>query len=313
MTDTRVASLKGRDFLSPADLTAAEFSGLLRSALELKRGWQRGERPLVLQGSSLAMIFEKQSLRTRTTFDIAMYQLGGHAVMLGQDSIGLNERESARDIANNLSRWTAGIMARTNTHQTVLELAEHASVPVINGLSDLHHPTQIVADYLTLLERFGELQGLRLTYVGDGNNVANSHIEAAALSGVSLVIACPVGFEPDQQVLERALAAGADVSIVHEPREAVKGADALYTDVWISMGQEAETERRRAAFAGYTITPEWFSDLSERGVFMHDLPAHYGEECTEESVYHERSVVFDQAENRLHAHKGIVFNFLEAQ
>src|SRR5690625_1145680 len=163
MYQTGVASLKGRDFLTLADLSTDEFQALLHSALELKRAWQRGERPQPLTGSSLAMIFEKQSLRTRTTFDIAMYQLGGHAVLLGQDSIGLGERESARDIANNLSRWTAGIMARTNTHQTVLELAEHASVPVINGLSDLHHPTQIVADYLTLHVRFVDMTGLHLT------------------------------------------------------------------------------------------------------------------------------------------------------
>src|SRR5690625_680125 len=313
MYQTGVASLKGRDFLTLADLSTDEFQALLHSALELKRAWQRGERPQPLTGSSLAMIFEKQSLRTRTTFDIAMYQLGGHAVLLGQDSIGLGERESARDIAMNLSRWTAGIMARTNSHQTVLDLAHHASVPVINGLTDLQHPTQILADYLTLLEQFGELNGLRLVFVGDGNNVANSHVEAAAHTGVSLVIACPPGFEPDAAVLDQARAQGADVSIEHDPRTAVQGADVLYTDVWISMGQEAETERRRAAFQGYTITPEWFSDLSERGVFMHDLPAHYGEECTEESVYHERSGGFDQAENRLHAHKGIVFNLLEAQ
>lgn len=313
MIQTAAISLKGRDFISLADLTAAEFSGLLHSALELKRAWQRGDRPLALQGSSLAMIFEKQSLRTRTTFDIAMYQLGGHAVLLGQDSIGLGERESARDIAKNLSRWTAGIMARTNAHQTVLDLAEHASVPVLNGLTDLLHPSQILADYLTLLERFGDLNGLKLVYVGDGNNVANAHIEAAAHSGVRLVIACPPGFEPDASVLEQARAQGADVDIQHDPRAAATGADALYTDVWISMGQEADTERRRKAFQGYTITPDWFSDLSERGIFMHDLPAHYGEECTEAAVHHERSAVFDQAENRLHAHKSILYNFLEAQ
>ncbi len=313
MIQTGAVSLKGRDFISLADLTAAEFSGLLNSALELKRAWQRGVRPQALEGSSLAMIFEKQSLRTRTTFDIAMYQLGGHAILLGQDSIGLGERESARDIARNLSRWTAGIMARTNSHQTVLDLAEHADVPVINGLTDLVHPTQILADYMTLSEHFGELDGLRFVYVGDGNNVANTHIEAAAHSGISLIIACPPGFEPDAGVLERARAAGADVSIDHDPRAASAGADVLYTDVWISMGQEADTERRRKAFQGYTITPDWFADLSSRGVFMHDLPAHYGEECTEESVHHERSVVFDQAENRLHAHKGILFEYLEKQ
>ena len=310
MSSHIVQSLAGRDFLALSGMTAAEFSGLLESSLKLKQDWQRSERPQPLAGSSLAMIFEKQSLRTRSTFDIAMAQLGGHSVLLGQDSIGLGVRESARDIATNLSRWTAGIMARTNAHQTVTDLARFADVPVINGLTDLQHPTQAVADYLTLLEQFGSLDGLRVVYVGDGNNVANSHIEAAALTGISLVIACPEGFDPDPAVMAWAADQGADVSIERDPRAAARGADALYTDVWISMGQEAEGERRRKAFAGYTITPDWFDDLSSRGVFMHDLPAHYGEECTEEAVYHERSVVFDQAENRLHAHKGILLNHL---
>ncbi len=308
-----VESLRGKDFLTLAELTTDEFGGLLESSLALKQAWRNSDRPQPLRGSSLAMIFEKQSLRTRTTFDIAMFQLGGHAVMLGQDTIGLGVRESVRDVANNLSRWTAGIMARTNLHSTVTGLAEHADVPVINGLTDLQHPTQIVADYLTLLERFGTFSGLRIAFVGDGNNVANSHIEAAAHAGSSLVIACPEGFDPDPQVLAAARNAGADVTIERDPRAAVQGADVLYTDVWISMGQEADTARRKAAFRGYTITPDWFDGLSPRGVFMHDLPAHYGEECTEECVYHERSVVFDQAENRLHAHKGILFNHLAAK
>lgn len=310
MSSHIVQSLAGRDFLALSGMTAEEFSGLLQSSLNLKQDWKRAERPQPLAGSSLAMIFEKQSLRTRTTFDIAMYQLGGHSVLLGQDSIGLGVRESVRDIATNLNRWTAGIMARTNTHETVTDLAKYSDVPVINGLTDLQHPTQAVADYLTLLEQFGTLDGLRIVYVGDGNNVANSHIEAAALAGTSLVIACPEGFDPDPAVLAWAREQGADISIERDPRAAVSGADVMYTDVWTSMGQEADSERRRKAFAGYTITPDWFADLSARGVFMHDLPAHYGEECTEEAVYHERSVVFDQAENRLHAHKGILLNHM---
>lgn len=313
MSEHSSPSLSGRDFLALSGLSAAEFSDLLDSSLNLKQDWLRGIRPRPFEGSSLAMIFEKQSLRTRTTFDIAMYQLGGHAVLLDQNGIGLGVRESVRDIATGLSRWTAGIMARTNSHETVTGLARHASVPVINGLTDLQHPTQIVADYLTLLEQFGTLDGLRLVFVGDGNNVANSHIEAAALAGTSLVIACPAGFEPAADVLDWARSQGADVSIEHDPRVAIKGADVLYTDVWISMGQEDDSQRRREAFAGYTITPDWFSDLSARGVFMHDMPAHYGEECTEEAVHHGRSIVFNQAENRLHAHKGILLNHLVPQ
>ena len=307
---TTVNSMQGADFLSLADLEPDAFRGLLESALQLKRAWRSGERPQPLKHKTLAMIFEKQSLRTRSTFDIAMYQLGGHSVLLSQNYIGWGVRETTKDVAHNLERWVEGIMARTYGHSTLLELAREASVPVINGLSDLLHPCQLTADYLTLLEVFGELDGLNIVFVGDGNNVANSHINAAALTGAKLTIACPEGFEPDAGVLETARGKGAEVSIHREPREAIRGADVLYTDVWISMGQEEESQRRREAFAGYTVTPEWFTDLAPRGIFMHDLPAHYGEECTEEAVYHERSRVFDQAENRLHAHKGILFQLL---
>ena len=305
-----VESLRGRDLLSLADLTPEEFSGLLESALTLKQAWKNGDRPKLLEHKTLAMIFEKQSLRTRSTFDIAMYQLGGHSVLLSQNYIGWGVRETIRDVAHNLERWTEAIMARTYGHETLLELVKHADVPVINGLSDLLHPCQLTADYLTLKEVFGELAGLKVTFVGDGNNVCNSHVNAAALTGVSLTVACPEGFEPDAKILEAARSRGADITIVHDPREAVKGADVLYTDVWISMGQEEDTERRREAFANYTVTLEWLDALSDRGVFMHDLPAHYGEEVTEEVVYSPRSRVFDQAENRLHAHKAILFQLL---
>lgn len=310
MEPTRLPSLAGKDFLSLADLTKEEFAGLIASAIRLKTDWKRGVRPAPMQHKTLAMIFEKQSLRTRTTFDVAMAQLGGHSVLLSQDYIGMGVRETMRDVANNLSRWVDGIMLRTHGHERLLELAEHAAVPVINGLSDYLHPCQLVADYIALTETFGKLDGVKLTYVGDGNNVANSHVNAAALAGVHLTIACPPGYEPDGGVLATARARGGSISISHDPREAVKGADALYTDVWVSMGMEEDTARRKRDFAGYTITPEWFADLAPRGVFMHDLPAHYGEECTEECVYHERSIVFDQAENRLHAHKAVIFQCL---
>ncbi len=307
MTDASdLPALQGSDFLSLGDWDATQFRALLEGAIDLKRRWRAGDRPRLLQDATLAMIFEKQSLRTRSTFDIAMYQLGGHSVLLSQNFIGVGVRESTRDVAKNLERWVDGIMARTYGHRTLLELAEHADVPVINGLSDLLHPCQLTADYITLLETFGTLDGVRLAFVGDGNNVANSHVNAAAVTGVSLVLATPEGFDPDPEILATARARGADVTIVRDPREAIEGADALYTDVWISMGQEEETERRRAAFTGYTVTPAWFDAMSPRGVFMHDLPAHYGEEVVEEAVHHERSVVFDQAENRLHAHKAIL-------
>jgi len=313
MEPTRLRSLAGRDFLSLADLSREEFAGLIGSAVQLKTAWKAGDRPALMQHKTLAMIFEKQSLRTRSTFDIAMAQLGGHAILLSQNYIGWGVRETVRDVASNLDRWVDGIMARTYGHDTLEELARHAKVPVINGLSDLLHPCQLLADYITLVERFGQLEGLKLTFVGDGNNVANSHVNAAALSGVELTIACPPGYEPQPEVLAAARARGGVIHVSHDPREAVRGADALYTDVWISMGMEEEAARRKRDFAGYTITPEWFAELSPRGVFMHDLPAHYGEECTEEAVYHERSVVFDQAENRLHAHKAVIVQFMAGE
>lgn len=310
MTITTVDSLRGQDYLSIADFSKEEFAGLLTSALELKQAWKAGDRAPLLPHKSLAMIFEKQSLRTRSTFDIAMFQLGGHSILLSQNYIGWGVRETIRDVAHNLERWVDGIMARTYGHATLTELAQHADVPVINGLSDLLHPCQLAADYLTLKEEFGSLEGVKLVFVGDGNNVANSHINAAALTGVDLTIACPEGFDPDPKIMSKAKLSGASITIERDPRQAVQGADAIYTDVWISMGQEEDTERRRAAFAGYTVTPEWFSDMSARGIFMHDLPAHYGEECSEDAVYHERSRVFDQAENRLHAQKAVLFQLL---
>jgi len=305
-----IEAMAGADFLSLAQWDGATFRALLDTGVALKRGWREGNRPRPLEHVTLAMIFEKQSLRTRSTFDIAMFQLGGHSVLLSQNFIGVGVRESIRDVAKNLERWVDGIMARTYGHSTLLDLARHADVPVINGLSDMLHPCQLTADYITLLETFGTLDGVRIAFVGDGNNVCNSHVNAAAAAGTSLVIACPEGFDPDAEVLAAARARGAEVEIVRDPLEAVQGADALYTDVWISMGQEEDTARRREAFAGYTVTPDWFERLTPRGVFMHDLPAHYGEEVVEEAVHHPRSVVFDQAENRLHAHKAILYQLL---
>jgi ornithine carbamoyltransferase len=310
MDVTSIDALRGRDLLSLQDLSTEEFQQLLVCALELKRGWKAGSRPELLKHKTLAMIFEKQSLRTRTTFDIAMYQLGGQAILLNQDTIGLGVRESLRDIGHNLDRWVGGIMARTHSHDTLVELASHATVPVINGLSDLFHPCQLLADYLTLKEVFGDINDLQVTFVGDGNNVCNSHINAAVHAGVSLTVACPEGYDPDADVLADARRKGADISIVRDPKAACRGADVLYTDVWVSMGQEEESEARRRAFHEYTVTPEWFSLLGSRGIFMHDLPAHYGEECVEEAVYHPRSRVFDQAENRLHAQKAVLWQLL---
>ena len=307
----KIDSLKGRSITALTDLSQTEFLGLLDSAIEIKTALKSGNRPELLKQKSLAMIFEKPSLRTRATFDVGMFQMGGQAIMFDQKGTNLGVRESVKDVAHNLERWFDGIMARTFSHDTIVELAQEASVPLINGLSDLTHPCQLLADYQTIKEEFGELQGLKVCFVGDGNNVANSHINAAMHAKTELTIACPEGFEPDQEILKNALNNGAKITISHNPKEAIVGADVLYTDVWASMGQENEAEQRKQAFKGYTITPEWFELLSQKGIFMHDLPAHYGEECTEEAIYSPRSRVFDQAENRLHAQKAVLFQLMQ--
>ena len=302
--------LQCRDLLSLADLSSDEFHQLIDHALELRQLQQTGKAHDLLARKSLALVFEKPSLRTRSTFDLAMYQLGGRAVYLSQQEIRLGERESVKDVAHNLERWFDGIVARTFAHATVKELAEHADIPVVNGLSDLVHPCQILADYAALKAHFGDYRGLKLVFVGDGNNVVHSHIYAAVHSGIELCIACPETFMPDPNILAWATGRGANISISHDPKEAICNANALYTDVWISMGQEEEAVARKEAFAGYTITPEWFEALASDGVFMHDLPAHYGEECSEECIYHERSIVFEQAEFRLHSSKAVLANLI---
>ena len=251
------------------------------------------------------MIFEKPSLRTRTTLEVAAVHLGGHAVYLDAENVGLGERESVRDIAANLGRWVEGISARVNKHEMVSSLAEHAGVPVLNALSDAHHPLQALADLLTLKESLGRLAGVRLAYVGDGNNVLASLLEAAALSGMEVTVSTPVGYEPARELLD---AAGA--RLVHDPLEAVREADAVYTDVWVSMGQEEESERRLRDFQGYTVTPELMDAAGDGAVFLHCLPAHYGEEVTREVAYGHQSRIFDQAENRLHTAKAALAHYL---
>ncbi|MEM6431267.1 MAG: ornithine carbamoyltransferase [Deinococcota bacterium] len=304
------SSLRGGDLVSLSDLSPDAFFEILDIAADIKQRVKQGEQVHALAGKSLAMLFEKPSLRTRSTFDVGMFQLGGHAVLLDQQFVGIGKRESLRDVASNLERWFDGIMARTFAHSTVEMLAQHAHVPVINGLTDLVHPCQLLADYLTLRETFSDLSGLHVVFVGDGNNVVHSHIYAALLAGTTLTVACPEGYEPHADIVAAARDKGATINISHDPRDAVQGADVLYTDVWTSMGQEAETAARLEAFAGYTVTADWLNDLAPTGVFMHDLPAHYGEECTEDVLYSPRSVVFDQAENRLHAQKGLLVALL---
>ncbi|HUI28068.1 MAG TPA: ornithine carbamoyltransferase, partial [Candidatus Kryptonia bacterium] len=259
-----------------------------------------------LAGKSLAMIFEKPSLRTRVTFEVGMAQLGGYAIYLTPKDIQLGERESVADIARNLDRWVDLIMARTFSHATLIELAEHAAAPVINGLSDILHPCQVLSDCFTLIEKRGRLDGLHIAFVGDGNNMVNSWMNAAAHLGFSFALACPPGYEPDEAVHGAAVHRGAKLLITHSVDEAVRNADVVYTDAWISMGQEAESERRRHDFAAYQVNDEVLRQARRDALVMHCLPAHRGEEITDSVLDGPQSIVFDQAENRLHIQKGIM-------
>ncbi len=302
--------MAGKDLLSIADLTQAEASQLISSAVALKQG---ARKPL-LAGKVLALVFEKPSLRTRVSFDVAMYQLGGHAIYLSPDEMGLGKREPVRDVAGVLSRYVNGIVARTFSHKAQVELARFSSVPIINGLSDEEHPCQALGDFLTIYEKSGVLKGLNLAYVGDGNNVANSLLLLSALIGVNFRLACPQGYEPPATVLKhgQALAAAqsSSIEIVRDPEVAVRQADIVYTDVWTSMGQEAETEKRRAVFKGYQVNSKLLSLAKKKALLMHPMPVHHGEEMESELVHGPQSVLIDQAENRLHIQKAVLAKLL---
>ena len=302
--------MRGRDLLSVSDLSADELETVLTTAAGLKRGGY----PRSLAGQSLALVFEKPSLRTRVSFDVAMSQLGGHTVYLSQSEVGIGQRESVADVARVLSRYVQGIVARTYAQQTLVALAQHASVPVINALSDEEHPCQALADLLTVRERKGGVRGVRLAFIGDGNNVATSLAQASALAGAHFTIASPPGYRLSEDVMlqaeERARAAGGSFRAVQAPQEAVADADVVYTDVWTSMGQEDSHVRRLAAFAGYQVTPQLMALARKDAIFMHDLPAHRGEEIVDEVIEGAQSAVFDQAENRLHAQRAVLLLLL---
>jgi len=302
--------LKGRDLLSIADLTEEEFWELLEFAKLLKLETLAGKRHEYLKGKTLAMIFQKPSTRTRVAFEVGMYQLGGYALYLSSNDMQLRRGETIADTARVLSRFVDGIMARVFDHQDVVDLAKYADVPVINGLSDEEHPSQVLADFLTIWEKFGTLKGLKLAYVGDGNNVAHSLLLAAGLVGMDIAVATPEGYEPKPFYVEKAkeLAAkhGSSVQILRDPVEAVTGADAVYTDVWASMGQEAEHEERLRIFKPYQVNPNLMSHADKHAIFLHCLPAHRGEEVVDEVADSPQSAIFDEAENRLHAHKAIL-------
>ena len=291
-----------RDFLKISDLSASEVSDLYDIATAMKSG-EYTDRPL--EGKTLALIFAKSSTRTRVSFEVGAYQLGGHGLFLSSSDMQLGRGETIADTANVLSRYVHGIMIRTFAHSDVEELAEHASVPIINGLTDLLHPCQVLADVFTIQEALGGWQDKIVAWVGDGNNMANSWLNAAALLGFELRVACPEGYEPDHDIFENAKKA-ATVSILEDPDEAVKDAHVVNTDVWASMGQEADAVSRRLAFKGYTVDSDMMALAADDAIFLHCLPAHRGEEVTAEVIDGPQSRVMDQAENRLHVQKALV-------
>jgi ornithine carbamoyltransferase len=299
-----------KHLLSVSDLSRERIVHLFTLAADLKQRWKAGRRGAPLAGRSIALIFEKPSLRTRVTFEVGIVQLGGRAVYLAGNEIGLGTRETVPDVARNLSRWVDGIAARVFSHATVEGLARNATIPVINGLSDFEHPCQALADFFTLWQRGVDLSSMRLAWVGDGNNVCHSVILAGALVGCSMVVACPPGYEPDAGVVAQVRKLGGRLEITTDAREAATGADVLYTDVWVSMGQEAERERRREAFARYQISDRLVGFAKPAALVMHCLPAHRGEEITDTVLDGPQSIVLDQAENRLHVQKAVIFDLL---
>lgn len=298
--------MKTKDFLSISDLNAEETESLIQKALETKRS----AVPPLLSGKVVALLFEKPSLRTRVSFEVAIHQLGGYCLYLSPNEVGLGKREPVSDVARVLCRYVNGIVARTFSHQTLTALAQYSKVPVINALSDLEHPCQALADILTIREKKGKLRGLDLAYIGDGNNVAHSLLLASVLTGLNFKIASPAGYEVDKQILQKAreFAAhtGSQIFLTSDPKQAVKDADIVYTDVWTSMGQEAETEHRRSIFANYQINTKLLSLAKKDVIFMHPLPAHHGEEIAMGILDNSSSVVFDQAENRLHLQRALL-------
>ena len=302
--------MEGKDLLSISDLSGDDIHSLISDAIDTK---DRGRLSL-LDGKILAIMFEKPSLRTRASFEVAMRQLGGQSIYLSPAEVGLGERESVPDVARVLSRYVDAIAARTFSHQTLEILANYSRVPVINALSDLEHPCQALADLLTIYEKKGELGSLTLAFVGDGNNVAHSLLLAASLTGMNFRIASPAGYAVEERMLrlaqDYARASGAEIFCTEEPSLAVNGADIVYTDVWTSMGQEAEAQERLQAFANYQVNSELLSLAKEDDILLHPLPAHRGEEVTDDILDSPQSVVFDQAENRLHLQKALLVQML---
>ncbi|MBS4221859.1 ornithine carbamoyltransferase [Lederbergia citrea] len=308
--NTVMNNLKGRNLLTLSEYTTDEIMYILEKAIELKKMQKEGTVHHYLQGKTLAMIFEKSSTRTRVSFEVGMQQLGGHALFLSRADIQLGRGETVPDTAKVLSRYVDGIMIRAHEHESVKELANNSDVPVINALTDDYHPCQALADLLTLYEVKGSLKGKKLAYVGDGNNVAHSLMIACAKTGVDCTVAVPMGYEPKQEIFDQAKVfakmTGATIEVTHDPQTAVAGADAVYTDVWTSMGWEDETEVRLKAFAPYQVNAELMAYADKDAMFLHCLPAKRGEEVTAEVIDGPRSLVFEEAENRLHVQKALL-------
>ncbi len=303
--------MRGRDFLTMAEYPSKDIWQILKTSKQLKKEASMGRFRPLLKNKTLGMVFQKPSTRTRVSFEVAMKQLGGSALYLSWNELQLGRGETVADTARVLARYVDGIMARVFSHSDLEELAKYADVPVINGLSDLCHPVQILADLLTIWEKKGKLKGLKLAYVGDGNNVCNSLLLGCAKTGVNISVACPEKYEPDERFIrwaeEESRLSRATVEITSEPEQAVRNADIIYTDVVVSMGQEAErAEREKIFLPKYRVTEDLFKRASKDAIFMHDLPAHRGEEVTNEVIDGPRSVVWDQAENRLHTTKGML-------
>ncbi|WP_209121840.1 ornithine carbamoyltransferase [Alkalihalobacillus sp. BA299] len=307
--------LKGKDFLTLLDFSSDEIFYLLELAGNMKKAQKEGKISNILQGKSLGMIFENASTRTRVSFEVGMTQLGGHALFLSPRDLQIGRGEPISDTAQALSRYVDAIMIRTNSHEKVEELAKYSTVPVINALTDYYHPCQALADLLTIYEHKGTFKDIKVVYVGDGNNVAHSLVIGAAKVGMDIAVASPKGYEMKQEIIQKAkevaVSTGSTVTVTNDPLEAVKDADIIYTDVWASMGYESEQKDREAAFAPFQVNSELVSNAKEDYLFLHCLPAHRGEEVTAEIIDSAHSVVFDEAENRLHVQKAVLASLIK--
>jgi ornithine carbamoyltransferase len=299
-----------RDLISILDLTESDLSDLMEDAARLKMLRREGRPHEFLFGKSLAMVFEKSSTRTRVSFETGMAELGGHALFLNAQDLQIGRGEEIRDTARVMSRYVSAVMIRAYRHQSIEEFAKYSDIPVINALSDREHPCQILADLLTIREHLGQIQGIRLAWVGDGNNVCNSLVLASAIAGYQITVASPDGYHPPDDIVKRARSAGGNVRLVRDPLEAVSDADAVATDTWVSMGEEADRENRLRVFKGYTITEALMNKAAPGALFMHCLPAHRGQEVADEVIEGKQSVVWDEAENRLHVQKALLVKML---